>query len=200
MKKSIVKSASKVIRDSSRKYIGYCNKCAAQRAVDRKNDSKYDSKVFAKALVGGAAIYLTVAAVDFAIDVAPMVVNKIKGDSKKALDEKKSVIVRTMEREMAMRKATLENTEYTDYYISVDTMAMTRSELIAGVITKACLDAKPGTLPRIIIGNTASDERVDKIYTVDGQPKCCPYGEDPATTEHEKDVTFPMFGDEHIEE
>jgi hypothetical protein len=197
---NIIKNASKAIRNGSKNYIGYCNKCAAQRAVARKNDAKYDSKVFAKALVGGAAIYLTVAAVDFAIDVAPMIVNKIKGDAKKALDEKNSVTVQTMEREMAMRKATLENTGYTDYYVSGDTMAMNHGELTGGVITKACLDAKPGTLPRIIIGNSVSDEHVDKIYTVDGQPKCCPYGEDPATTKHEKDVTFPMFGDHKVEE
>lgn len=200
MKKSIVKSASKIIRDSSRKYIGYCNKCALQRADARKNDST----VFAKALVGGAAIYLTVAAVDFAIDVAPMVVNKIKGTAKKKEEVKdnNSLTIESMKREMAMRKATLaDSTSYTDYYASADVMAMNHGEIPCGVIAQAFLDAKPGTLPRITIGTLDSDSRVDEIYTVDGQPKCCPHGEDPATTEHEKDVTFPMLGDErHIEE
>lgn len=195
MKKSIVKSASKVIRDSSRKYIGYCNKCASQRAVDRKNDSKYDSKVFAKALVGGAAIYLTVAAVDFAIDVAPMVVEKIKGMTKSDLT------FQNIKRETAMRKATLENSvKYTDYYVDVDTMKMNHGEIRSDVIAKLCLDAEDGTLPRITIGNLDSDALVDEVYIVDGQPKCCPHGEDPRTTEHEKDVTFPMFGDDHNEE
>lgn len=197
---NMIKTAAKNIRKGAKNYIAYCDKCACERMNARKNDAHYDSKAFAKVLVGGAAVYLTVAAVDFAIDVAPLIVNKIKGDTKKALDEKNSVTVQTMEREMAMRKATLENTGYTDYYVSGDTMAMNHGELTGGVITKACLDAKPGTLPRIIIGNSVSDERVDKIYTVDGQPKCCPYGEDPATTKHEKDVTFPMFGDHRVEE
>lgn len=204
MKKSIVKSASKIIRDSSRKYIGYCNKCALQRADARKNDAKYDSKVFTKALVGGAAIYLTVAAVDLAIDVAPMVVNKIKGTAKKKEEVKdnNSLTIESMKREMAMRKATLaDSTKYTDYYASADVMAMNHGEIPCGVIAQAFLDAKSGTLPRITIGTPDSDSCVDEIYTVNGQPKCCPHGEDPATTEHEKDVTFPMFGDErHIEE
>ena len=200
MSSKFVKSAVKNIRKNAKNYIAYCDKCATERGITRKNDSRYDSKMFAKALAGGVAVYLTVAAVDFAIDVTPVIVNKIKGDAKKALDEKNSVTVQTMEREMAMRKATLENTGYTDYYVSGDTMAMNHGELTGGVITKACLDAKPGTLPRIIIGNSVSDEQVDRIYTVDGQPKCCPYGEDPATTKHEKDVTFPMFGDHKVEE
>ena len=198
MKKSIVKSASKIIRDSSRKYVGYCNKCAAERGIARKNDARYDSKMFAKALAGGAAIYLTVAAVDLAIDVAPMVVEKIKGMTKSDLT------FQNIKRETAMRKATLEHgIKYTDYYVDVDTMKLNHGEIHSDVVAKLSLDAENGTLPRIIIGNLDSDALVDEVYTVDGQPKCCPHGEDPATTEHEKDVTFPMFGDEndkHIEE
>lgn len=191
---NIIKNASKAIRNGSKNYIGYCNKCAAQRAVARKNDAKYDSKVFAKALVGGAAIYLTVAAVDFAIDVAPMVVEKIKGMAKSDL------VFQNIKRETAMRKATLEHgVKYTDYYVDADTMKMIHSEIHSDVVAKMRLDAENGTLPRIILGDLDSDALTDELYTVDGQPKCCPHGEDPATTEHEKDVTFPMFGDEHDE-
>lgn len=192
MKKSIVKSASKIIRSNSRRYLDFCNKCATERAIARKNDSRYDSKMFAKALAGGAAIYLTVAAVDFAIDVAPMVVEKIKGMTKSDLT------FQNIKRETAMRKATLEHgIKYTDYYVDVDTMKLNHGEIHSDVVAKLSLDAENGTLPRIIIGNLDSDALVDEVYTVDGQPKCCPHGEDPATTEHEKDVTFPMFGDEH---
>lgn len=200
---SMIKTAAKNIRKGAKNYIAYCDKCAADRGIARKNDAKYDSKMFAKALAGGAAIYLTVAAVDLAIDVAPMVVNKIKGTAKKKEAKDNSALtIESMKREMAMRKATLaDSTKYTDYYASADVMAMNHGEIPCGVIAQAFLDAKSGTLPRIIIGTPDSDSRVDEIYTVDGQPKCCPHGEDPATTEHEKDVTFPMFGDErHIEE
>ena len=79
MKKSIVKSAAKNIRKGAKNYIAYCDKCAADRMSARKNDAHYDSKAFAKVLVGGAVVYLTVAAVDFAIDAAPLIINKIKG-------------------------------------------------------------------------------------------------------------------------
>ena len=151
--------------------------------------------MFAKALAGGAAIYLTVAAVDFAIDVAPMVVEKIKGMTKS------DFTFQNIKRETAMRKATLENSvKYTDSYVDADTMKMNHGEIRSDVIAKLCLDAEDGTLPRITIGNLDSDALVDEVYIVDGQPKCCPHGEDPRTTKHEKDVTFPMFGDEHIEE
>jgi len=194
MSSKFVKSAVKNIRKNAKNYIAYCDKCATERGIARKNDARYDSKVFAKALAGGAAIYLTVAAVDFAIDVAPMVVEKIKGMTKGDLT------FQNIKRETAMRKATLENSKYTDYYVDADTMKMNHGEIHSDVIAKLCLDAEAGTLPRITIGNLDSDALVDELYTVDGQPKCCPHGEDPATTEHEKDVTFPMFGDEHIEE
>lgn len=189
---SMIKTAAKNIRKGAKNYIAYCDKCATERGIARKNDAKYDSKMFAKALAGGAAIYLTVAAVDFAIDVAPMVVEKIKGMTKSDLT------FQNIKRETAMRKATLENSvKYTDYYVDVDTMKMNHGEIHSDVIAKLCLDAEAGTLPRITIGNLDSDALVDELYTVDGQPKCCPHGEDPATTEHEKDVTFPMFGDDH---
>lgn len=192
MKTNFVKTATKNIRKGAKNYIAYCDKCAAQRANARKNDAKYDSKVFAKALAGGAAIYLTVAAVDFAIDVAPMVVEKIKGMTKSDL------AFQNIKRETAMRKATLEHgVKYSDYYIDSDTMKMIHGEIHSDVVAKMRLDAENGTLPRIILGDLDSDALVDEVYTVDGQPKCCPHGEDPATTEHEKDVTFPMFGDEH---
>lgn len=199
MKTNFVKTAAKTIRKSAKNYIAYCDKCSADRGIARKNDAKYDSKMFAKALAGGAAIYLTVAAVDLAIDVAPMVVEKIKGTAKKnEAKDNSALTIESMKREMAMRKATLaDSTKYTDYYASADVMAMNHGEIPCGVIAQAFLDAKSDTLPRIIIGTPDSDSRVDEIYTVDGQPKCCPHGEDPATTEHEKDVTFPMFGDEH---
>lgn len=199
MKKSIVKSASKIIRSNSRRYLDFCNKCATERAIARKNDSRYDSKMFAKALAGGAAIYLTVAAIDFAIDAVPMVAAKIKG-AEKAITEKSSMVVKNMKREMAMREATLDNAKFTDYYVSEDTLKMTHGKIPSNVISQAFLDCKPGTFPRIIIGTSVSDSLTDELYIVDGKPKCCPHGEDPATTEHEKDVTFPMFGDEHIEE
>lgn len=195
MSSKFVKSAVKNIRKNAKSYIAYCDKCATERGIARKNDARYDSKVFAKALAGGAAIYLTVAAVDFAIDVAPMVVEKIKGMTKGDLT------FQNIKRETAMRKATLEDgIKYTDYYVDADTMKMCHGEIHSDVVAKMRLDAENGTLPRIIIGNLDSDALVDELYTVDGQPKCCPHGEDPATTEHEKDVTFPMFGDEHIEE
>ena len=192
MKKNFVKTATKNIRKGAKNYIAYCDKCATERGIARKNDAKYDSKVFAKALAGGVAIYLTVAAVDFAIDVAPMVVEKIKGMTKSDL------AFQNIKRETAMRKATLEHgIKYSDYYIDADTMKMIHSEIHSDVVAKMRLDAENGTLPRIILGDLDSDALVDELYTVDGQPKCCPHGEDPATTEHEKDVTFPMFGDEH---
>ena len=202
MKKNFVKTATKNLRKGAKNYIAYCDKCATERGIARKNDAKYDSKMFAKALAGGAAIYLTVAAVDFAIDAGPMLADKITKSLKKAITEKSVLSVQNMKREMSMREATLENnTEFTDYYVSEDTMKMNHGDIPGGVITQAYLNAKPGTLPRIIIGDPESDRKVDEIYTVDGQPKCCPHGEDPKTTEHEKDVTFPMFGDErHIEE
>lgn len=192
MSSKFVKSAVKNIRKNAKNYIAYCDKCATERGIARKNDAKYDSKVFAKALAGGAAIYLTVAAVDFAIDVAPMVVEKIKGMTKSDL------AFQNIKRETAMRKATLEHgIKYSDYYIDADTMKMIHSEIHSDVVAKMRLDAENGTLPRIILGDLDSDALTDELYTVDGQPKCCPHGEDPATTEHEKDVTFPMFGDEH---
>ena len=194
MKKSIVKTAAKNIRKGAKNYIAYCDKCAMERGIARKNDARYDSKMFAKALAGGAAIYLTVAAVDFAIDVAPMVVEKIKGMTKSDL------VFQNIKRETAMRKATLAHgIKYTDYYVDADTMKMIHGDIHCDVVAKMRLDAENGTLPRIILGDLDSDALVDELYTVDGQPKCCPHGEDPATTEHEKDVTFPMFGDEHDE-
>lgn len=197
MKKNFVKTASKVIRNGSKRYIGYCNECAHKRANARKDDSAYDSKMFAKALVGGAVVYLTVAAVDFAIDAAPMVADKLK----KAARQKSELAIETMRREMAMRQTTLESkAKFTDYYVSGDTLKMTNGDIPGDVIAEAYRNAADGTLPRIILGNPESDEKTDEIYTVNGQPKCCPNGEDPVTTEHEKDVTFPMFGDEHIEE
>lgn len=192
MKTNFVKTAAKTIRKGAKNYIAYCDKCAADRGIARKNDARYDSKMFAKALAGGAAIYLTVAAVDLAIDVAPMVVEKIKGMTKS------DFTFQNIKRETAMRKATLDHSiNYSDYYIDVDTMKMNHGEIHSDVVTKMRIDAENGTLPRIILGNLDSDALVDEVYTVDGQPKCCPYGEDPATTEHEEDVTFPMFGDEH---
>lgn len=198
MKTNMIKNATKSIRKNAKNYIAYCDKCAMERGIARKNDARYDSKAFAKALAGGAAIYLTVAAVDFAIDAGPMITGKIVKSLKKAIYAKSVMSVDSMKREMAMREATLENsTEFTDYYVSEDTMKMNHGVLSGSVITQAYLNAKPGTLPRIILGNHESDEKTDEIYTVDGQPKCCPHGEDPRTTEHEKDVTFPMFGDEH---
>ena len=196
---SMIKTAAKNIRKGAKNYIAYCDKCATERGIARKNDARYDSKVFAKALAGGAAIYLTVAAIDFAIDAAPMVAAKIKG-AEKAITEKSSMIVKNMKREMAMREATLDNAKFTDYYVSEDTLKMTHGKIPSDVISQAFIDCKPGTFPRIIIGTSVSDALTDELYIVDGQPKCCPHGEDPATTEHEKDVTFPMFGDEHIEE
>ena len=195
MKTNMIKSAAKNIRKNAKHYIAYCDKCATERGIARKNDARYDSKMFAKALAGGAAIYLTVAAVDFAIDVAPMVVEKIKGMTKSDL------AFQNIKRETAMRKATLEHgIKYSDYYIDSDTMKMIHSEIHSDVVAKMRLDAENGTLPRIILGDLDSDALTDELYTVDGQPKCCPHGEDPATTEHEKDVTFPMFGDDHHEE
>lgn len=195
MKTNFVKTATKNFRKGAKNYIAYCDKCAADRGIARKNDARYDSKMFAKALAGGAAIYLTVAAVDFAIDVAPMVVEKIKGMTKSDL------AFQNIKRETAMRKATLEHgVKYSDYYIDSDTMKMIHSEIHSDVVAKMRLDAENGTLPRIILGDLDSDALTDELYTVDGQPKCCPHGEDPATTEHEKDVTFPMFGDDHHEE
>lgn len=189
---SMIKTAAKNIRKGAKNYIAYCDKCAAERGIARKNDARYDSKMFAKALAGGAAIYLTVAAVDLAIDVAPMVVEKIKGMTKS------DFTFQNIKRETAMRKATLDHSvNYSDYYIDVDTMKMNHGEIHSDVVAKMRLDAENGTLPRIILGNLDSDALVDEVYTVDGQPKCCPHGEDPATTEHEEDVTFPMFGDEH---
>ena len=189
---SMIKTAAKNIRKGAKNYIAYCDKCAAERGIARKNDARYDSKMFAKALAGGAAIYLTVAAVDLAIDVAPMVVEKIKGMTKSEFT------FQNIKRETAMRKATLDHSvNYSDYYIDVDTMKMNHGEIHSDVVAKMRLDAENGTLPRIILGNLDSDALVDEVYTVDGQPKCCPHGEDPATTEHEEDVTFPMFGDEH---
>lgn len=196
---NMIKTATKNIRKSAKHYIAYCDKCASERGIARKNDARYDSKVFAKALAGGAAIYLTVAAIDFAIDAAPMVAAKIKG-AEKAITEKSSMIVKNMKREMAMREATLDNAKFTDYYVSEDTLKMTHGKIPSDVISQAFLDCKPGTFPRIIIGTSVSDALTDELYTVDGKPKCCPHGEDPRTTKHEKDVTFPMFGDEHIEE
>ena len=196
---SIIKTAVKNVRKGAKNYIAYCDKCATERGIARKNDARYDSKMFAKALVGGAAIYLTVAAIDFAIDAAPMVAAKIKG-AEKAITEKSSMVVKNMKREMAMREATLDNAKFTDYYVSEDTLKMTHGKIPSDVISQAFLDCKPGTFPRIIIGTSVSDALTDELYTVDGQPKCCPHGEDPRTTKHEKDVTFPMFGDEHIEE
>ena len=195
MKTNMIKSAAKNIRKNAKHYIAYCDKCATERGIARKNDARYDSKMFAKALAGGAAIYLTVAAVDFAIDVAPMVVEKIKGMTKSDLT------FQNIKRETAMRKATLEHgIKYSDYYIDSDTMKMIHSEIHSDVVAKMRLDAENGTLPRIILGDLDSDALTDELYTVDGQPKCCPHGEDPATTEHETDVTFPMFGDDHHEE
>lgn len=196
---SIIKTAVKNVRKGAKNYIAYCDKCATERGIARKNDARYDSKVFAKALAGGAAIYLTVAAIDFAIDAAPMVAAKIKG-AEKAITEKSSMVVKNMKREMTMREATLDNAKFTDYYVSEDTLKMTHGKIPSDVISQAFLDCKPGTFPRIIIGTSVSDALTDELYTVDGQPKCCPHGEDPRTTKHEKDVTFPMFGDEHIEE
>ena len=193
---SMIKTAAKNIRKGAKNYIAYCDKCAAERGIARKNDARYDSKMFAKALVGGAVVYLTVAAVDFAIDAAPMIVKKIKDAAKIA--DKNDLTFQNIKRETAMRKATLDHSvNYSDYYIDVDTMKMNHGEIHSDVVAKMRLDAENGTLPRIILGNLDSDALVDEVYTVDGQPKCCPHGEDPATTEHEEDVTFPMFGDEH---
>ena len=191
MKTNMIKSAAKNIRKNAKHYIAYCDKCASERMSARKNDAHYDSKAFAKALAGGAAIYLTVAAIDFAIDAAPMVAAKIKG-AEKAITEKSSMVVKNMKREMAMREATLDNAKFTDYYVSEDTLKMTHGKIPGDVISQAFLDCKPGTFPRIIIGTSVSDALTDEIYTVDGQPKCCPHGEDPRTTKHEKDVTFPI--------
>lgn len=188
---NIIKTATKNIRKNAKHYIAYCDKCAADRMSARKNDAHYDSKMFGKMLVGGAVVYLTVAAVDFAIDTAPMIAAKIKG-AEKMVTEKSSVAVKTMKREMAMREATLENAKFTDYYVSEDTMKMTHGKIPSDVITQAYIDCKPGTFPRIILGTSVSDAMTDEIYTVDGQPKCCPHGEDPATTKNEKDVTFPI--------
>lgn len=186
MKTNFVKTATKNIRKGAKNYIAYCDKCACERMNARKNDARYDSKAFAKVLVGGAVVYLTVAAIDCAIDAAPWIAAKIKGA------EKSAVTIKNMKREMAMREATLEHREFTDYYVSADTMKMNHGKIPGEVISQAYLDAKPGTLPRIIIGTSDSDAYVDEVYTVDGQPKCCPHGEDPATTTHEKDVTFPI--------
>lgn len=188
---NMIKTAAKNIRKGAKNYIAYCDKCACERMNARKNDAHYDSKAFAKVMVGGAAVYLTVAAIDCAIDAAPWIAAKIKG-AEKTISEKSAVTIKNMKREMAMREATLEHREFTDYYVSADTMKMNHGKIPGEVISQAYLNAKPGTLPRIIIGTSDSDAYVDEVYTVDGQPKCCPHGEDPRTTTHEKDVTFPI--------